>query len=132
MEQFLSPDFWKSSWEALRSVWWQVVSLLLIAFLAGWKWKGSNDDGEIRDLRAQRDASRTERDVYKSRLDLVEGKSENDAQELAALRRDTATLRRDIDELKGEIDAAAVRAVASALSELAADAERSHFLKQRD
>ena len=52
-----------------------VVPLLVVVSLLAWLLKGKIDDGEIRGVRAARDAARDERDVYKARLDVVGDKA---------------------------------------------------------
>src|SRR5262245_55487203 len=116
-EQFLTPDFWKAQLDVVFTAPWLVIPLLVLAAIAAWKLKGNIDDGEVKALRA-------ERDTFKLRLELVEGKSESDSLELFALRRDTATIRQDMEALKGSIDAETARAVASALGAVATDTER--------
>jgi ATP dependent DNA ligase-like protein len=56
-EILFNPDFWKAQWGAIWSAPWVFLPALLIAFAVGWKWKGTNQDAEIRGLRADRDAS---------------------------------------------------------------------------
>src|SRR5262245_42517518 len=126
MDPFLDPDFLKRHWDEIRDApWWLILPLLALAAFGGWKLKDKMDDGEIRGVKAERDALRAERDVYKTRLEFVGDKSANNSQEFAALQQDTATLRRDIEGLKDQIkDQANLRALASALAELATDAER--------
>jgi hypothetical protein len=80
-ETLFDPDFWKAQWGVIWSAPWVFLPALLIAFAVGWKWKGTNDDAEIRGLRADRDAS-------VSRLDLVKEKALSEAKELADLRQD--------------------------------------------
>jgi hypothetical protein len=79
-ETLFDPDFWKAQWGVIWSAPWVFLPALLIAFAVGWKWKGTNQDAEIRGLRADRDAS-------VSRLDLVKENALNEAKELADLRR---------------------------------------------
>jgi hypothetical protein len=42
-----------------------VIPLLVVALVVAWWLRGQIDDREIRGLRAEKDASRAERDVYK-------------------------------------------------------------------
>jgi hypothetical protein len=82
VEQFLSPEFLKAHWEAIRDApWWLILPLLGLAAWAGWKLKDRLDDSELRGFKAERDA-------YKAHLDLVKEKSADDAKELTALRHD--------------------------------------------
>jgi hypothetical protein len=103
-EMLFSADFWKAQWGVTWSAPWVFLPGLLIAFAMGWKWKKSNDDAEIRGLRADRDASI-------SRLDLVKEKALVEAKELA-------DLRHDISHIKTQLQAGA-QPIA-----LATDAER--------
>ena len=80
-EMLFSPDFWKAQWGVIWSAPWVFLPAILIAFAVGWKWKATNDDAEIRGLRADRDAS-------VSRLDLVKENALQEAKELADLRHD--------------------------------------------
>ena len=92
-EMLFDPDFWKAQWEVIWSAPWVFLPALLIAFAVGWKWKGTNQDAEIRGLRADRDAS-------VSRLDLVKENALNEAKELA-------DLRQDIFQIKTQLQAGA-------------------------
>src|SRR5262249_37974702 len=103
-EMLFHPDFWKAQWGVIWSAPWVFLPALLIAFAAGWKWKGTNQDAEIRGLRSDRDTS-------VSRLDLVKEKALSEAKELA-------DLRQDIFEIKTQLQAG-VQPVA-----LAIEAER--------
>jgi len=92
-EMLFSPDFWKAQWGAIWSAPWVFLPAILIAFAVGWKWKATNDDAEIRGLRADRDAS-------VSRLDLVKENALQEAKELA-------DLRHDIFQIKTQLQAGA-------------------------
>jgi len=92
-ETLFDPDFWKAQWGVIWSAPWVFLPALLIAFAVGWKWKGTNQDAEIRGLRADRDAS-------VSRLDLVKENALNEAKELA-------DLRQDIFQIKTQLQAGA-------------------------
>ena len=94
-EMLFSPDFWKAQWGVIWSAPWVFLPTILIAFAVGWKWKGTNQDAEIRGLRADRDTS-------VSRLDLVKEKALSEAKELA-------DLRQDIFEIKTQLQAGAQR-----------------------
>jgi hypothetical protein len=107
MDQFLTPDFWKTQWVTIQAAPWLLVPLLAFVAMSVWWLRGRIDDAELRGARAERDA-------YKSHLDLVKDRSASDAGELTALRK-------DIDALQGQIHGGAI---ASALASLAADAER--------
>jgi hypothetical protein len=113
MDPFLTPDFWKAQWDTIRAAPWMFVPLLALVAFGVWWLRGRIDDGELRGARAERDA-------FKSHLDLVKDRSESNAGELDALRKDQAALRRDFDGFKGQIHSAALASVLSSL----ADAER--------
>jgi hypothetical protein len=53
MDQILTTQFWHDQWTVITSAPWLVIPLLLVAGFVGWKWKGANDDGEIRGVRAE-------------------------------------------------------------------------------
>jgi hypothetical protein len=57
MDRVLTEQFWKGQWAVVASAPWVVIPLLLLASFVGWKGKGINDDGEMRGLRAERDAA---------------------------------------------------------------------------
>jgi hypothetical protein len=48
MDQIFTSQFWHDQWTVITSAPWLVIPLLLVAGFVGWKWKGANDDGEIR------------------------------------------------------------------------------------
>jgi|RhiMetStandDraft_4_1073278.scaffolds.fasta_scaffold764847_1 hypothetical protein len=64
-DQFLTPDFWKTQFDVIGAAPWLVIPLLVVALVVAWWLRGQIDDREIRGLRAEKDASRAERDVYK-------------------------------------------------------------------
>jgi hypothetical protein len=57
MDQIFTSQFWHDQWVVITSAPWLVIPLLLVAGLVGWKWKGGNDEGEIRGLRAELDTA---------------------------------------------------------------------------
>jgi chromosome segregation ATPase len=72
MDQVFTPQFWQ---EVIAKAPW-VIPSLLIGGLVGWKWKGANDDGEIRGLRAEINGVRAELGAAAQRLELVREKYE--------------------------------------------------------
>jgi hypothetical protein len=119
LEHFLTPDFWKAQWDTFWAAPWIYVPPLLISGVVGWLWKGSSDKGEIRELKAARNAAKAESDAYKARMDLVEDKSARDTKEIAALRMDIQEIKQapvlTID-LKLTIEDAEKRAITLASS----------------
>jgi hypothetical protein len=69
MNQIFTSQFWQ---EVIARAPW-VIPSLLIGGLVGWKWKGTNDDGEIRGLRAE---VKGLLDVTAQRLELARQKYE--------------------------------------------------------
>jgi hypothetical protein len=53
IEQIFTSQFWHDQWDVIARAPYLIVPLLLIAGFVGWKWKGTNDDGEMRGLRAE-------------------------------------------------------------------------------
>jgi chromosome segregation ATPase len=57
MDQVFTGKFWQDQWGVVMSAPWLILPLLVIAGSIGWRWKASNDDGEIRGFSAQKDAA---------------------------------------------------------------------------
>jgi hypothetical protein len=53
MDTLLTPEFWSGQIAGAIQNWAVVIPLLFVAGVIGWQWKGSNDDVEIKALRAQ-------------------------------------------------------------------------------
>jgi hypothetical protein len=53
MDTLLTPEFWSGQIAGAIQNWAVVIPLLFLAGVIGWQWKGSNDDVEIKALRAQ-------------------------------------------------------------------------------
>jgi hypothetical protein len=71
MDLIFTTQFWHDQWTVITSAPWLVIPLLLVAGLVGWKWKATNDDGEIRGLRAHRDATAEKLEVVREKYDTV-------------------------------------------------------------
>jgi hypothetical protein len=77
--RYSPAHFWYDQWGGVMSAPWVIIPLLLIAAFIGWKMKGSNDDGEIRGLRAQKDAA-------ESRLELAHDKYDRGLEQVQELK----------------------------------------------
>jgi hypothetical protein len=53
VDQIFTSQFWHDQWDVIAKAPYLIVPLLLIAGFVGWKWKGANDEGEIRELKAR-------------------------------------------------------------------------------
>jgi hypothetical protein len=93
MDQIFTSQFWHDQWTVITSAPWLVIPLLLVAGFVGWKWKGANDDGEIRGLRAEINAAA-------QRLELAREKYEAVANQVNELREKVAQQDKVIAELK--------------------------------
>jgi hypothetical protein len=74
MEQIFTTQFWRDQFAVVASAPWTIIPLLLIAGFIGWKWKGINDDGEIRELRAKADAAAERLELAREKYEVVVGK----------------------------------------------------------
>jgi hypothetical protein len=93
MDQVFTTQFWHDQFAVIASAPWAIIPLLLIAGFVGWKWKATNDDGEIRELRAKADAAA-------ERLELAREKYQAVVGELNELRDKIAKLDTKIAKLK--------------------------------
>jgi hypothetical protein len=93
VDQLLTTQFWHDQWTFVMSAPWIILPLLLIAGFVGWRWKASNDDGEIR-------VSRAERDAAKGQLLLAHDKQEIFEQEINRLSALLSEQRKVISELR--------------------------------
>jgi hypothetical protein len=71
MDQLFTTQFWHDQLAVILSAPWIIVPSLLIAGFIGWKWKGINDDGEIRGLRAQTNAAGERLELARERYEAV-------------------------------------------------------------
>ena len=78
IEQLLTAQFWHDQLAVIGNGPALVIPLLLIAWLLGWLFKKSVDDGELRGYRAQRDAA-------EQRLQLAHDRYEGLPQQVAKL-----------------------------------------------
>ena len=69
MDRLLAPEFWETLGRVVRELPFIIIPLLLIAGFLGWKMKSAQDDGEIRALKADKEAAET-------RLKLAQDKQE--------------------------------------------------------
>ena len=74
MDQIFTSQFWYEQWTVITSAPWLVIPLLLLAGLVGWMWKSTNDDGEIRGLRAGLKAAAQRLKLAEEKLELAGGK----------------------------------------------------------
>ncbi len=95
LEQLFTAAFWKAQWAVVASAPWLIVPLLLVAGFIGWRWKASNDDGEIRGCRAERDAAR-------GQLQLAHDKHGVLDEEIARLKAQVSEQNKMISELRTE------------------------------
>ena len=93
MDQVFTTQFWHDQFAVIASAPWAIIPLLLIAGFVGWKWKATNDDGEIRELCAKADAAA-------ERLELAREKYQAVVGELNELRDKIAKLDTKIAKLK--------------------------------
>jgi len=71
MVEIFTWKFWHDQWEIVASAPWLIIPSLLIAGLVGWKWKGINDDGEMRGLRAELSATNQRLELAREKYDGV-------------------------------------------------------------
>jgi len=93
MDQVFTAQFWHDQFAVIASAPWAIIPLLLIAGFVGWKWKATNDDGEMRKLRARVDTAA-------ERLELAREKYQAVVGELNELRDKIAKLDTKIAKLK--------------------------------
>jgi chromosome segregation ATPase len=97
---------------------WVIIPSLLIAFLVGWKWKGANDDGEIRELRARVDTANERLELADEKLELADQKYEAIVNQVNELKEKIAQQDKVIAKLEDELRKTAIAPVR--LNELAA------------
>ena len=93
MDNLLTSQFWHDQWAFVMNAPWIIFPLLLTAGFVGWRWKASNDDGEIRGCRAERDA-------VKAQLLLAHDKQGAFGEEINQLRVQIAKQTQTISELR--------------------------------
>jgi hypothetical protein len=69
MDTLLTPEFWSGQITGAMQNWAVVIPLLFLAGVIGWQWKGSNDDVEIKALRAQQELEELAEDRRKQALE---------------------------------------------------------------
>lgn len=75
-DQIFTSQFWHDQWAVVTSAPWLIIPSLLIAGFVGWKWKGANDDGEIRGLQAEVKGVQAALNAVAERSDFVREKYE--------------------------------------------------------
>ena len=71
MDQLFTTQFWHDQLAVILSAPWIIIPSLLITGFVGWKWKGINDDGEIRGLREQINARAAGLDLAREKYEAV-------------------------------------------------------------
>jgi hypothetical protein len=91
MDQAFTPQFWQEV--IAKAPWAWVIPAVLIGLYVGWKWKGANDDSEIRGLRAEISADA-------KRLQLARENYEDVVKQLNQLRDKVVQQDKELAELK--------------------------------
>ena len=86
--------------------------------MVGWKWKGANDDGEIRELRARVDTANERLELADEKLELADQKYEAIVNQVNELKEKIAQQDKVIAKLEDELRKTAIAPVR--LNELAA------------
>src|SRR6516162_469031 len=114
MDQLFTVQFWQ---EVIAEAPW-VIPPLLIGFGVGWRWKGANDDGEIRELRARADTAAERLEFAHEKLELADERYEAIVNQVNELKEKIAQQEKVIAELENELKKPAIAPVR--LNELAA------------
>jgi chromosome segregation ATPase len=114
MEQIFTTQFWQ---EAIAEAPW-VIPPLLIGGIVGWRWKGANDDGEIRELRARVETAAERLELADEKLELADERYEAIVNQVNELKEKIAQQDKVIAELENELKKTAIAPVR--LNELAA------------
>ena len=100
MGQLLDPNFWLTGWKTFWSAPEIAIPLLLIAMTVGWKVKGALDEGEIKGVKAQRDAANERLHFANEQRLAAPGE---------AIEKEVKTLRTQVTDLAKKIEAGAQR-----------------------
>jgi|SRR6516225_438558 len=114
MEQIFTAKFWQ---EVIREA-PLVIPPLLIGFFVGWRWKGANDDGEIRELRAKAETANERLEFAHEKLEVADKRYEAIVNQVNELTEKVAQQDKVIAELENELKKTAIAPVR--LNELAA------------
>jgi hypothetical protein len=57
VDQIFTAPFWHDQWAVVMSAPWIIIPLLLLSAIIGSRWRKTVDDGEIRGLKAQKQAA---------------------------------------------------------------------------
>jgi hypothetical protein len=91
MSVLFDPEFWSGHFAGAMHNWPVVIPLLLLAAFIGWWWRGSNDEGEVRGVRAKNEA-------LEAHLSLAKDQNVSGMKAMHEFRSELAVLRKRMDE----------------------------------